>query len=169
MNQIIIKAIIATVHGNIDHPRRSVWRAKMKVAAMKLAISEIRSQICHSNVKILVKWIVQNTTLTSLLDYLLRTIGEGSEKEGFLMTLTKTCSQWLKFWLVAQTCVSKTSFAFSNWQSLIMRRACGRETMTGIYPNHFLLSSLYSLNGNRHLRFWLPHRNFQGFLRVPMA
>ena len=42
----------------------------MKVAAMKLAISEIRSQICRGNVKILVKWFIQNTTLTSLLDYL---------------------------------------------------------------------------------------------------
>ena len=42
----------------------------MKVAAMKLAISEIRSQICRGNVKILVKWFIQNATLTSLLDYL---------------------------------------------------------------------------------------------------
>ena len=47
---MIVKAIIATVHGNI-----SVWRAEMKVAAMKLAISEIRSQICRSHVKMLVK------------------------------------------------------------------------------------------------------------------
>ena len=42
----------------------------MKVVAMKLAISEIRSQVCRGNVKILVKWFIQNTTLTSLLDYL---------------------------------------------------------------------------------------------------
>ena len=51
LNQIIVKEITATVHGNV-----SVWRAKMKVAAMKLASSEIRSQICRSHVKILVKW-----------------------------------------------------------------------------------------------------------------
>ena len=35
--------------------------------------------------------------------------------------------------------------------------------MTGIYPNHFLLPSLYSLNSNRHLRFRLPHRTFSRF------
>ena len=37
--------------------------------------------------------------------------------------------------------------------------------MTGIYLNYFLLPSLFSLNGNRHSLFWLPHRNFRGFLR----
>ena len=48
---MIVKAIIAgTVHSNV-----SVWRAEMKVVAMKLAISEIRRQICLSHVKILVE------------------------------------------------------------------------------------------------------------------
>ena len=57
-------------HCSRQHPRRSMWRAEMKVAAMKLANSEIRSQICRSHLKIPVKWFIQNTTLTSLLDYL---------------------------------------------------------------------------------------------------
>ena len=41
---MIVKAIITTVYSNV-----SVWRAEMKVAAMKLAISEIRSQVCRSH------------------------------------------------------------------------------------------------------------------------
>ena len=83
----------------------------MKVAAMKLEISEIRRQICRSHMKILVKGFIQNTTLTSLLDYLLRTsfwrrlqkndtVEVASEKESFLLALTKIRSQWLKFPLV---------------------------------------------------------------------
>ena len=40
------------------------------------------------------------------------TLEVASEKEG--LALTKTCSQMVKFRLVAQTCASKTSFAFFN-------------------------------------------------------
>ena len=45
-----------------------------------------------------------------------------SKKGGFLLALTKIWSQWLKFWLVAQMCASKTSFAFLNWWFLIMEK-----------------------------------------------
>ena len=86
------------------------------------------------------------------------------EKEGFLLALTKTRSQWLKFWFVAQRVHPKLRSPFWTDGLLWLRRACNRETMTGVYPNHFLpVSSLCSLNSNCHSRFWLPHRNFLGF------
>ena len=55
-------------------------------------------------------------------DWFLATIaeeyrGSGIGEERFtlaVLALTKTRSQWLKFRLVAQTCASKTSFAFLN-------------------------------------------------------
>ena len=106
-------------HCSRQRPRRSVWRAEMKVAAMKLTIAEIRSQICRSDVKILTKWFIQNTTITSLLDYLGLNISwllvSGNDCRRMIpwklhrrrkllfcsLTLTKTRSQWLKFRLVA--------------------------------------------------------------------
>ena len=44
--------------------------SKRSISKPLFTATSKRSQICRSYVKILVKWFVQNTTLTSLLDYL---------------------------------------------------------------------------------------------------
>ena len=56
-------------HCSRQRPRRSVWRAEMKVAAIKLANSEIRSQFAAAMWKFWSNDLFR-TRLTSLLDYL---------------------------------------------------------------------------------------------------
>ena len=53
------------------------------------------------------------------------TVEVASEKEGFLLALTKTRSKMVEVSacsVVAQTCASKTSFAFLNRRFLIMEK-----------------------------------------------
>ena len=176
-------------HCSRQRPRRSVWRAEMKATAMKLANSEIRSQICRSNVKIPVKWFIQNTTLTSLLDYL------ALNSSWQIVTGNADCrrmipSKWHRrrkvfFWRWQKPAQNGWSFGlFSCCSNVCIQNfvhlfeltvsdngegfAVGRRQVS-IQTTSLILPSLYSMNSNRHSRFWLPHKNFLGFQRVPTA
>ena len=114
LNQIIVKAIIATVHGNVQDVqcgelkwKLQPWNWQIRKSGAKFAAAMWNSgQMIHSehSSHFSVGLFGGEQLLTN--SYWQRqlqkndTVEVASEKEGFLLALTKFCSKWLKFRLV---------------------------------------------------------------------